>query len=56
MKAHKTSVAYLTHPMPICPAPIAPARAMRSGVTLNMKHNGNGHAGEDATDGEFERY
>jgi methyl-accepting chemotaxis protein len=56
--APKTPFAHLAHPVPKHPASGAPALvgAARNGVALNMKHNGNGQAGKDMTDTEFEKY
>jgi len=56
MKARKTSVAHMAHPVSKRPDAPALIGAVRSGVKLNMKHNGNGHAGKDETDAEFEKY
>ncbi len=38
------------------PVAIGLARAGRSGVALNLKHNGNGHGDKDEADVEFEKY
>lgn len=56
--AHKVPIAHLPHAVPKHPAPAVHTLigAVRDGVTLNMKHNGNGHAGEDKVDAEFEKY
>ena len=58
VSAHKVPIVHLSHAVPIHPAPAVHALvgAVRGGVALNMKHNGNGHAGKDETDAEFEKY
>ncbi len=58
LHAAKFPVVHLTHPAPSHPAPAAHALigAVRGGVALDMKHNGNGHAGKDEADAEFEKY
>jgi methyl-accepting chemotaxis protein len=56
LKAHKSPIAHLMHPVPKRPPPIAPALigAVRRGVMLDMKHHGR--AGEDDVDVAFEKY
>ncbi len=49
---------HLPHAAPKHAAPPTHALvgALRSGVMLNMKHNGNGHADKDEADSDFEKY
>jgi PAS domain S-box-containing protein len=56
MKARKNPVAHPAQPVPKrLDAPVL-VGSVRGGVKLNMKHNGNSHAGKDETDAEFEQY